>query len=108
MRYTAEEIMEVYRMLSEEQLDIRSVTLSVNTLFAIAGNLEATLKRLESLGGTLERFVKVVNEERKPNHKVKNRVGKKVKNREAKTEENKDRNQERKDRAEKRMKGKES
>jgi len=62
MRYTAEEIIEVYRMLSEEQLDIRSVTLSVNTLFAIAGNLEATLKRLESLGGTLERFVKAVDE----------------------------------------------
>jgi len=62
MRYTAEEIIEVHRMLSEEQLDIRSVTLSVNTLFAIAGNLEATLKRLESLGGTLERFVKAVDE----------------------------------------------
>nr|MCG2884618.1 DUF711 family protein [Sulfolobales archaeon] len=62
MRYTAEEIIEVHRMLSEEQLDIRSVTLSVNTLFAITGNLEATLKRLESLGGTLERFVKAVDE----------------------------------------------
>ncbi|MCQ4342286.1 MAG: PFL family protein [Sulfolobaceae archaeon] len=62
MRYTAEEIIEVYRMLSEEQLDIRSVTLSVNTLFAITGNLEATLKRLESLRETLERFVKAVDE----------------------------------------------
>jgi uncharacterized protein (UPF0210 family) len=62
MRYSAEEIVEVYRMLREEELDIRSVTLSVNTLFALTGNLESTIKRLETLNQTLEKFTYAVDE----------------------------------------------
>jgi len=34
MRYSPEEILEVVNMLTREDLDIRSVTLSINTLFA--------------------------------------------------------------------------
>ncbi|MGC9105070.1 MAG: PFL family protein [Thermoprotei archaeon] len=62
MRYTAEEILDVFRMLREEDLDIRSVTLSVNTAWAISDRLERALEKLEGLRDLLERFSTVVDE----------------------------------------------
>ncbi|MBB5253212.1 PFL family protein [Sulfurisphaera ohwakuensis] len=62
MKYSAEEIIEVYQMLNEEDLDIRSVTLSINTLFAISDDLDKSLKKLEEINNFLEKFSKIVDE----------------------------------------------
>ncbi|BCU70359.1 DUF711 family protein [Stygiolobus caldivivus] len=62
MRYSADEVIEVFRMLNEEDLDIRSVTLSINTLYAISDDIDKTLKKLGSLDKTLEEFSSAVDE----------------------------------------------
>ncbi|MDT7902424.1 MAG: hypothetical protein RRE78_11265 [Acidianus sp.] len=56
MKYSADEIIEVVRMLSEEDLDIRSVTLSVNTLNLISDDVNKTLEKFNSLNPILEKF----------------------------------------------------
>jgi uncharacterized protein (UPF0210 family) len=56
MKYSADEIIEVVRMLSEEDLDIRSVTLSVNTLTLISDDVNKTLEKFNSLNPILEKF----------------------------------------------------
>lgn len=61
MKYTAEEIIEVVRMLSEEDLDIRSVTLSVNTLFALSENQEKVLQKLRQLNTLFSKFSSVID-----------------------------------------------
>ncbi len=61
MKYDAEEIVEVVKMLNEQDLDIRSVTLSLNTLFAISDAEDKTLRKLDKLDEIISRFVKAVN-----------------------------------------------
>ncbi|ARM76173.1 DUF711 family protein [Acidianus manzaensis] len=61
MKYTADEIVEVVRMLSEEDLDIRSVTLSVNTLFALSDNLNKIIEKLDNLNSLFSRFSSTVD-----------------------------------------------
>ncbi|MCG3109830.1 hypothetical protein L3N51_02126 [Metallosphaera sp. J1] len=61
MKYSAEEIAEVINMLTHEDLDIRSVTLSINTLFAVSDVPERTLEKLSLLRPVLSRFSEVVN-----------------------------------------------
>lgn len=61
MNYSAEEIAEVINMLTHEDLDIRSVTLSVNTLFAVSDVPERALEKLSSLRSAFSRFSEVVN-----------------------------------------------
>ncbi|MEL9969969.1 MAG: DUF711 family protein [Metallosphaera sp.] len=61
MKYTAEEITEVINMLTHEDLDIRSVTLSVNTLFALSDNPDRAYSKLLSLDGIFSRFSEVVD-----------------------------------------------
>ena len=62
MKYTAEEILEVYRMLNEEDLDVRSVTLSVNTLFALSDDERKVIEKLRTLSSMLEKFSESVKE----------------------------------------------
>jgi len=62
MKYTAEEILEVHRMLNEEDLDIRSVTLSVNTLFALSDDERKVIEKLKTLSSMLEKFSESVKE----------------------------------------------
>lgn len=54
--FTQDEILEVIKMLTEEDLDIRSVTLSVNTMFAISDNKERSLDKLQQLSNIFKRF----------------------------------------------------
>ncbi|AWR97474.1 DUF711 family protein [Acidianus sulfidivorans JP7] len=61
MKYSAEEIIEVIRMLSEEDLDIRSVTLSVNTLFALSDNINNVIQRLSNLNNLFSKFSSTVD-----------------------------------------------
>lgn len=56
MKYTAEEIIEVVRMLSEEDLDIRAVTLSINALPFISDDVSRTLQKLDSLNKVFDKF----------------------------------------------------
>ncbi|WP_252896628.1 DUF711 family protein [Metallosphaera hakonensis] len=60
MNYSAEEIAEVINMLNHEDLDIRSVTLSLNTLFAVSDVPERSIEKLSSLNPALSRFSEVV------------------------------------------------
>ncbi|MCI2413954.1 MAG: DUF711 family protein [Candidatus Aramenus sp.] len=60
MKYDAEEIVEVVKMLNEQDLDIRSVTLSVNTLFAVSDEKEKVLRKLEKVNEIASRFVDAV------------------------------------------------
>ncbi|QKR00254.1 DUF711 family protein [Metallosphaera tengchongensis] len=61
MKYTADEMGEVINMLSWEDLDIRSVTLSVNTLYAVSDSPERSLEKLSYLQGPLTRFSEAVD-----------------------------------------------
>ncbi|EWG07605.1 MAG: hypothetical protein ASUL_03824 [Candidatus Aramenus sulfurataquae] len=61
MKYDAEEIVEVVKMLNEQDLDIRSVTLSVNTLFAVSDEEEKVLRKLEKINELVSKFVDAVN-----------------------------------------------
>ncbi|MBW9140872.1 MAG: DUF711 family protein [Candidatus Aramenus sp.] len=61
MKYDAEEIVEVVKMLNEQDLDIRSVTLSVNTLFAVSDEEEKVLRKLEKINEIVSKFVDAVN-----------------------------------------------
>ena len=61
MKYTVEEILEVHRMLSEEDLDIRSVTLSINTHGIISDNVEKVIERIRELEPLAKRFSEVVD-----------------------------------------------
>ena len=56
MKYSAEEIIEVVRMLSEEDLDIRAVTLSVNALPLISDDVSRVLQKLDSLNSIFNKF----------------------------------------------------
>ena len=60
MRYSPEEILEVVNMLTREDLDIRSVTLSINTLFASSHDGRVVLDRLSTLERIMSRFVEAV------------------------------------------------
>ncbi len=62
MKYSADEIIEVVRMLSEEDLDIRSVTLSVNTLPFLSDDINKVLDKFESLSSILEKFSSTVDQ----------------------------------------------
>jgi len=61
MKYSADEIIEVVRMLSEEDLDIRSVTLSVNTLQFVSDDVKRVLYKLDSLNPIFDKFSSAVN-----------------------------------------------
>lgn len=54
--FSSDEIAEVVRMIWEENLDIRSVTLSVNTSRYVSRRQEEVFSSLNSLGQILERF----------------------------------------------------
>lgn len=60
MKFSVEEILEVHRMLSEEDLDIRSVTLSINTNYIISDDEEKVLEKIRGLNTIAERFARVV------------------------------------------------
>ena len=60
MKYSADEIVEVVNMFLEEDLDIRSVTLSVNTLGLVSDDPDRALTKLGSLRTTAEKFVEAV------------------------------------------------
>ncbi|BDC19496.1 DUF711 family protein [Acidianus sp. HS-5] len=62
MKYSADEIIEVIRMLSEEDLDIRSVTLSINTLPFLSDDINRVLEKFESLNTILEKFSSTVDQ----------------------------------------------
>ena len=61
MKYSADEIIEVVRMLSEEDLDIRSVTLSVNTLQFVSDDVKRVLYKLDSLNPIFDKFSSAVD-----------------------------------------------
>lgn len=61
MRYDAEEIVEVIRMLNEQDLDIRSVTLSINTLFAISDSENKVFDKIRNIENVIKRFISAVN-----------------------------------------------
>lgn len=61
LRYSADEIMEVVNMFTREDLDIRSVTLSLNTLFASSHDEAVVLERLGKLETVMRRFVEAVD-----------------------------------------------
>jgi len=56
VKYSADEIIEVVRMLSEEDLDIRAATLSINTLPFVSDEPTKVLNKLDSLNPVLEKF----------------------------------------------------
>jgi uncharacterized protein (UPF0210 family) len=61
MRYEAEEIVEVIRMLNEQDLDIRSVTLSINTLFALSDNENSVFNKIRGIEDVIGKFVSAVD-----------------------------------------------
>ncbi|EZQ02245.1 hypothetical protein CM19_10585 [Candidatus Acidianus copahuensis] len=61
MRFSAEEIQEVVRMLNEEDLDIRSVTLSINTLYALSDDERKVINKLKDLDKTFTSFAEAVD-----------------------------------------------
>jgi len=62
MKFDLREIMEVVDMLWREDLDIRSVTLSLNTLFALSDSQERTLEKIRGIRGIASRFVETTRE----------------------------------------------
>ncbi len=62
MKYSAEEIVEVLNMFVEEDLDIRSVTLSVNTLPFVSDDPDRSLERISTLKEIADRFVSTVKD----------------------------------------------
>jgi len=61
MRYSVDEIIEVHRMLSEEDLDVRSVTFSINTNFLISEELDRVLQGIRRLYPLAKNFSEAVD-----------------------------------------------
>ncbi|MEM2875040.1 MAG: PFL family protein [Candidatus Hadarchaeales archaeon] len=62
MKFTSEEILETFRMLHVESLDVRAITLGINLLDCVAGDGGRTAERMErKIGEVASGFVGAVN-----------------------------------------------
>ena len=62
MRYTSEEILETFKMVHVESLDIRAVTLGINLLDCCSHDVNETCRRIEKkIGKVADGFVEVVD-----------------------------------------------